>query len=316
MAGIAKKSAVRSGGKWGAELKAAFPGCAQTNISMRNWTTFHCLGSVAALVSPPDERTLAEVVKFLRSREIPWRMFGKGSNLLVKDGGYGGCLIELSKFNRIRMLRDEKETVRVRAEAGVPNGLLLQWCKERKLAGFGFAFGIPGSIGGGVRMNAGTPLGWFAEVVTGVEGITFEGERVEFDVTPEDFAYRDFPRGKGMIVTAAHFRFDRSDAATVDAEIAVARKKRANQPLDRPNFGSIFKNPPDKFAGKLIEKAGLKGLRIGDAQIAPGHANFIVNLGSARTGDVLELMQRAADAVRDKFGVTLEPEVHVIGEDA
>jgi UDP-N-acetylmuramate dehydrogenase len=130
-----------------------------------------------------------------------------------------------------------------------------------------------------------------------------------------DFDYRDFPKGRNLVITAGLLVFYPSEGDRVESEIESAKKKRSGQPLELPNFGSVFKNPGEDFAGRLIEKAGLKGLRIGDAEISKKHANFIVNQGNASTRDVLTLMERAAATVREKFGVRLDPEVHVIGVD-
>jgi UDP-N-acetylmuramate dehydrogenase len=284
---------------------------------MKTRTTFRCAARAAAVALPADSAQLTALVKALAAAGLPWGVLGRGSNLLVRDGGYPGVLIDLSDgFSAIEPAAESGDSVEVRAGAGVGNGTLLSWLRERNLAGFGFSFGIPGSVGGGVRMNAGTPLGWFGDVVTRVEGLSRTGFPVDRVVTPADFAYRDFVTGRDLVITAATLRFQRGDAAGIEAEIAAAKAKRANQPLELPNFGSCFKNPPGDHAGRLIEAAGLKGASIGGAQISPKHANFIVNLGEARASDALALMGRARDEVRSRFGVDLEPEVHVIGEDA
>jgi UDP-N-acetylmuramate dehydrogenase len=297
-------------------LEQVCPGRVRRNEPLKNWTTFRCKADAAAIVSPPDLEALSLTVSELAQRKVPWQVLGRGSNVLVRDGGYPGVLLDLSEgFSKITLQGESDNKVFVRVDAGVPNGTLLGWLRDRKYRGFGFAFGIPGSVGGGIRMNAGTPLGWFSNVVREVEGIKFTGEAVRMRVSEADFDYRDFPKGRNLVITAGLLVFYPSEGDRVESEIEAAKKKRSGQPLELPNFGSVFKNPGEDFAGRLIEKAGLKGLRIGDAEISKKHANFIVNQGNASTRDALTLMERAAATVREKFNVRLDPEVHVIGVD-
>ncbi|MFH1018022.1 MAG: UDP-N-acetylmuramate dehydrogenase [Pseudomonadota bacterium] len=298
-------------------LEESFPGFVRREEPLRNRTTFRCGACAKGVVSPPDAEVLSRVVAELTKRGVEWQVLGRGSNLLVRDGGYRGVLVDLSEgFMKIALQGRTDDQVFVRAEAGVPNGLLLSWLRDRRIRGFGFSFGIPGSIGGGIRMNAGTPLGWFGRVVREVETVRKTGEPIRLRVTEADFAYRDFPKGRDLVITAGLFLFYPSEPDRVESEIDAAKKQRTQQPLELPNFGSVFKNPGRDFAGHLIEQAGLKGRRIGDAQISPKHANFIVNLGNATTRDALKLMEQAQAEVSKKFGVELEPEVHVIGVDA
>ncbi len=298
-------------------LEETCAGFVRRDEPLRNRTTFRCGARARGLVSPPDAATLSRVVTELTQRNVEWQVLGRGSNLLVRDGGYPGILVDLSEgFMRIALQGQTDDQVFVRAEAGVPNGLLLSWLRDRSIRGFGFSFGIPGSVGGGIRMNAGTPLGWFGRTVREVEAVRRNGEPIRLRVTEADFAYRDFPKGRDLVITAGLFVFQPSEPDRVESEIDAAKKQRAQQPLEFPNFGSVFKNPENDFVGRLIEQAGLKGRRIGDAQISPKHANFIVNLGNATTRDALGLMEEAQGEVLKKFGVKLEPEVHMIGVDA
>ncbi|MFH1263722.1 MAG: UDP-N-acetylmuramate dehydrogenase [Pseudomonadota bacterium] len=300
------------------ELAALCPGRILEDPSLRDWTTFRCSAHVAAIATPAGAEELAALIRWFARRHLErgkdWAVIGRGSNLLVLDGGFPGVLIDLSAgFSKIQMVKEEEKRVRVRAGAGVLNSTLLQWARERNLTGFGWAFGIPGTIGGGVRMNAGTPLGWYGQLVERVEGVDRDGGSVSIATGPADFRYRDFPKGDSLVITAAHLTLQRGTPNEVETEIGAAKEKRKNQPLDLPNFGSVFKNPPGDHAGRLIEAAGLKGLRIGGAEISKQHANFIVNLGNAKSADVLALMARARDEVRKRFNVDLEAEVHWIG---
>lgn len=292
-------------------------GSARIDEPLTGWTTFHCKAKADLIVSPKSLEKLQSLTQLLTSSGAEWRVLGRGSNILVRDGGYPGVLVDLSEgFSKIEVLRETADFAWVRAEGGVPNGTLLALARQKNWSGFGFSFGIPGSIGGGIRMNAGTPRGWFGDIVTEVEGVNFDGECVKIAVRPEDFAYRDFLKGKDIVISGGTLRLRKSEGHLVEAEIEAAKGGRKNQPLDRPNIGSVFKNPANDFAGRMIEAAGLKGKRRGDAQISLQHANFIVNLGSAKTSDVLELMNLAQQTVKQRFGVELEPEVHIIGVDA
>ncbi len=303
-----------------AELEKLFPSSLRRNVSLGPLTTFHCLARAGGLFSPAHFEELKQAIRFFAAKSLvygkDWQVLGRGSNVLVRDGGFQGVLVDLGKgFTKIDLIREDSSFAWVRAEAAVQNGALLHWLRERSLGRFGFAYGIPGTIGGGIRMNAGTPQGWFSDVVTEVEGVTTRGEEIRKKVSSKDFLYRDFPEARDWVVTAGTFSFPKSDRASIDKEIDQAKSKRANQPLDLPNIGSVFKNPSNDFAGRLIEAAGLKGFRIGDAEISSKHANFIVNLGKAKTSDALALLAHAQKAVKEKFNVELEPEVHVIGVD-
>jgi UDP-N-acetylmuramate dehydrogenase len=300
------------------ELRITFAGRVKMNESLRNWTTFRCSAPAAAIVMPQGPEELIQMVRLFSSNHLKWGkewgVIGRGSNLLIRDGGFPGILIDLTEgFSRIAKTDEKPEETRVRVEGGVSNGTLLQWTREKMLSGFEWAYGIPGTVGGGVRMNAGTPLGWFAQITRSVEGIDTTGRSVAFTVKPDDFRYRDFPLGHDLIITAAQFVFRTGAPEEIDAGIEAARAKRKGQPLELPNFGSVFKNPPGDYAGRLIEAAGLKGLRIGEAEISSQHANFIVNLGRAKTSDVMALMERAKEEVRKRFSIDLEAEVHLIG---
>lgn len=302
------------------ELREGFSGKIQEKVSLRTWTTFRCSGAASVVISPSGVEELSSLVRLLNDHQQMlgegYRVIGRGSNLLVRDGGYPGLLIDLTKgFGEIKLLEKGEEGARVHAGAGVLNGALLNWAKEEKFASFGWAYGIPGTVGGGVWMNAGTPQGSYGEITIEVHGVDASGEPKSLNVDSSDFRYREFPDGKEMVITGATLLLQAKSVEEVEREIEQAKEKRKGQPIDLPNFGSVFKNPSGDFAGRLIEAAGLKGLRIGDAEISNQHANFIVNLGTARTSDVLSLMGRAQKEVENRFDVSLSPEVLLIGVD-
>jgi UDP-N-acetylmuramate dehydrogenase len=295
-----------------------FEGRVRIDVSMSSYTTFHCQGSSDVIYNPRHLQDLSKVIKELTGEKFifrkDWNMIGRGSNVLIADEGYRGCLIDLSgDFQKIKVVHEDSNTATVKAEAGVANGAFLQYLRSRDWEGFEFAFGIPGCIGGGIRMNAGTPQGWFSEVLEKVELMDVNGAIKEIPVNPTMFTYRDFPLAHNQIVLSGTFIFNKSNSLVIRDKIKVLKDQRKNQPLDFPNIGSVFKNPEGNFAGKLIQDAGLKGFTIGNAQISEKHANFIVNLGGAKTKDVLALIQKAQKEVKNQFGIELEPEVHWIG---
>lgn len=288
------------------------------DVSMTSYTTFHCHGTVDVVYNPRNREDLSYVVRTLTNSGYifrkDWNVIGRGSNVLIADTGYRGCLIDMSgDFDEMTVLESSPDSLLIRAEAGVSNGTLLQYLRTNGWGGFEFAFGIPGCIGGGIRMNAGTPQGWFADVLETVELMDMTGKLQEVEVYPDNFSYRDFPLAHHQIVVSGTFLFQKIPHFVIQEKIQTMKNQRKNQPLEYPNIGSVFKNPEGTFAGKLIEEAGLKGLRVGDAQISEKHANFIINLGAATTSDVLSLIETAKYEVKAKFGIELEREVHIIG---
>jgi len=302
-------------------VQERFPALAwKDHVPTKSMTTFHCLGLASAVVKPSSLDELMQLVRYFHDQGWKWKkdwdVIGNGSNLLVHDGGFRGVLIHLQGpvFERLEVLERNNPAVRLYVGAGLLNGKLLAWAREKYMSGFEFAFGIPGTVGGGIRMNAGTPQGWFSNILRKIHWINLLGNQEEVTVSEADFTYRDFPNAQDRIIVGAEIELNVSQKETVESNIATAKQKRKAQPLELPNFGSVFKNPENHFAGNLIERSGLKGERIGDAQISPKHANFIVNLGRAKTGDVLALIQRAQRKVNLQFGVHIEPEVVVIGD--
>ncbi|MCB0272453.1 MAG: UDP-N-acetylmuramate dehydrogenase [Bdellovibrionales bacterium] len=284
---------------------------------MRKKTSFGCNAFSRAIFTPKTKDDVYTFVQtmhqagFLYTKDF--HVLGKGSNLLIEDGGYTGCLIDLSKLHQIQTI-EKKQNWIMDVQAGVGMGTLLQQLRKESYTGFEFTFGIPGSIGGGIRMNAGTPEGWFSQVLISVYGCTKEGEPFTKDVTENDFLYRDFPFGRDKIILGGTFVFALSEKQYIEEKIALAKSKRDLQPLQYPNFGSVFKNPKPYFAGALIEEVGLKGHQLGEAQISEKHANFIINHGLAKVENVKQLIELVQQKVYNHKGITLETEVHLIGK--
>ena len=256
-----------------------------------------------------EPTTEAEALAFVRAcaREgLPWRLLGGGSNLVV----LGDVETPVLRLALPRTLR--RDGVLLTAPASHGHLALAEAAAQAGLAGLEFASGIPGSLGGAIRMNAGAHGREWVEVLHRFRFITPEGDLVDRAPEPGDFRYRDsFLRG-GFVVLEATARLAEEAPEAIRGRMAEARAKRsATQPLDRRNAGCIFKNPPGQAAGRLIEAAGLKGLRVGDAEVSPVHANFLVNHGQASAADFSELMDQVRARVREVHGIDLEPEVEV-----
>jgi UDP-N-acetylmuramate dehydrogenase len=292
-------------------LLAAFGGAVRFEVPLARLTSLRVGGAADALASPPDRATLADGLRACAAHRVPVTLLGNGFNTLVRDGGVGGLVLRL---NALRALRHDANGDLV-AEAGASHATLSRHCVEQGLTGLEFAAGIPGTVGGWIAMNAGVPEREMRDVVRGVELMDAEGARRCVPGEALGFAYRS-ARGllPGAAVVAARFRVRPCPRPEVQAEVDRHLEKRARtQPLDVPSCGSVFKNPPGDHAGRLIEAAGLKGERVGGAEISTLHANFIVNTGGATAADVLALIGHARAAVRMRTGILLEPEVRIFG---
>ncbi len=265
----------------------------------------------------------------------PVTVLGAGSNLLVADEGVRGIVVRLQgDFLDTEFLgalspqtgvpetgvpetgvpENGRGDRRVIAGGGLRNTVLLARLKRADLGGLASLAGVPGTVGGAIRMNAGTSLGEIGDAVLWVEIMLPGGEIERLIPDRMSFRYRHASLPTGAVITRAALRVRPTDDAETARIRAHLARRKATQPLDRPSCGSVFKNPPGDHAGRLIEAAGLKGARVGGAQISPRHANFIVNTGGALAMDVYTLVRRARDTVRERFGVVLEPEVHAIGD--
>lgn len=260
---------------------------------------------------PLERLILVDSVEELRGLSRIDHVLGNGSNLLVPDEGLPGVTVKL--VGKLRNLTIEAETgqdVLVRVGAGMLNVVLLQRLDTLGLGGLGCLAGVPGTVGGAVAMNAGTALGEIAERLVAVEGV--DGTRIDRASLP--MVYREGGLPHGFVVVAALLRATRADVNDERLRVGehLARRK-ATQPLDLPSCGSVFRNPPGDHAGRLIERAGLKGWACGAAQISDLHANFIVNRGGASATDVMTCIHTAWSRVKAESGVLLVPEVHVLG---
>ncbi len=295
------------------ERLEGFRGELHYNMPLRDYTTIRIGGPADVIAYPVDEDDLVTLIHALQELLIPYHVIGNGSNLLVRDGGVRGVVINLSKgFDDISLVGDES----VFAGAGALLARVVKKAKDSGLSGLEFAVGIPGSIGGAIVMNAGAYGGEISQVFEWMDIITDAGTRVRIGKDDVEFSYRRTRFEPGGIIVSALFRLKRDDIASIDNRMRGFVKRRAGtQRINLPNAGSIFKNPPNISAGALIDRLGLKGLKEGDAMVSDTHGNYIVNLGSARCRDVLRLIERIREEVYHRSGVELELEIKILGED-
>jgi len=295
------------------EIRKALGDQVRFECPMNQYTTFKVGGNGEALCTCEDMFRLEWLLSFVRKERIPAQVIGKGSNLLVKDEGVRGVLIRLG--GKLAALEEEKvEPPVLAAGGGVSMVDVLAFCRDRGLGGLEFLAGIPGTAGGAVAMNAGAWGEQIGDRVREVLLITREGETASWDRSRLRFSYRSSNIPEGGVLVRIRLELKRASPEGVSRKVTeVLHRRKADQPLEYPSAGSVFKNPPQDYAGRLIEEAGLKGERIGGAMISPKHANFIVNAGGASARDVLALMDLARQRVLDRTGITLEPEIRVIG---
>ncbi len=293
------------------ELSERFGARVGRGQSLADLTSFRIGGPADLFVAVESAEELAAALAGAKRAATPAMCLGAGTNLLVSDRGVRGLVVKLgASFDRCRI-----EETRVEAGAAMAFGALVEAVVERGLAGLEFGEGIPGSVGGGLVMNAGAFGGEMARVVVAIQGVTGAGELRTLAKDEVGFAYRRTNMPAGFVITRVDFALERGDREALRARVADLRARRAaRQPCGLPNAGSIFKNPPGNFAGRLLEGAGLKGARMGGAAFSGQHANFIVNLGGARAAEVRALIEMARNRVRENSGVWLEPEVRFVGE--
>jgi len=273
-------------------------------------TSFRIGGPADVLATPDTAVELAAIARAAAAAGATLTILGGGSNMLVGDGGIRGVVVKLGRgFRRV-----EWNPPCVEAGAAVQLGRVARDAAERGLAGLEYAEGIPGTVGGALFMNAGAYGGEVSDTVDEVEGVDAAGTVRRLPRASLAFVYRRTVLPAGFLVTAVRFRLRPEASASVQARLAHARDRRtASQPHGQANAGSIFKNPPGDWAGRLVEAAGLKGTRVGGARISEQHGNFIVNEGAAHATDVQALMQEAQRVVWERNGVWLEPEVRLVG---
>ncbi len=294
------------------ELIKAGVGKVWTNEPLANHTTWRIGGPCDLLIQPKDKESLILAVQIIHRHNIPWKVIGRGSNLLVRDGGIRGAVFKVAEGLSHCEFRGEE----VRVGAGYSMIRLTVEAGKMGLTGLEFAGGIPGSVGGAVYMNAGAHGSDLSRILKEAEILFEDGEAKVLSNEEMQFSYRtSLLQAKKGIVLEAVLQLKQGDRKEIAAALAKYKdRRRQTQPLQQPCAGSVFRNPPGDHAGRLIEAANLKGYTVGGAQVSTIHANFIVNNGGATAADVLTLMEHIQSTVKEKFGVDLHPEVLVVGE--
>ncbi|MDR1003377.1 MAG: UDP-N-acetylmuramate dehydrogenase [Oscillospiraceae bacterium] len=280
------------------------------NEKMCGYTSFKIGGAADLLLEVGSAADLSRAVRLLRENEVKTTILGNGSNILVSDEGIRGAVLRLTgEFSSIRT-----EGTRIVCGAGVLLSKLCRTAAESGLSGLEFAYGIPGSVGGAIYMNAGAYGGEMKDAVASCEYMDESGQLLSISVADMDMSYRhSFFGGKNLIICSASFDFCSGDREEILSKMKEIMQRRVDkQPLEMPSAGSVFKRPEGYFAGALIEQCGLKGCSVGGAQVSVKHSGFIVNTGGATCKDVLELVRHIQQTVQRETGVLLECEIKVI----
>ena len=295
-----------------AKLRSIVKGTLLENEPMSRHTSYGIGGPVSAYITPKDRNDLANILKFAYEHSIETHFIGSGSNLLVADSGIDGIVLSPAKA----LTHLEFTGRHVVAESGVMLGRLVKECVKRNLTGVESLIGVPGTLGGALVMNAGAFGGEISNYLKSVEIMNMSGTVNIFSPDDIAFSYRFSTIKPDEFVLQARFELKEEDPEIIQEKRNKASKgRKTHQPLRFRSAGSVFKNPEENAAGYLIDQAGLKGTKIGDAEISPHHANFFVNHGKAKASDITELIRIARKSVFEKFGIKLELEVKTIGFD-
>ncbi len=277
---------------------------------MDKYTTLKIGGKADCLVLPKSTEELKKVISSAKNEEI--RFVGNGSNLLVSDSGIRGITVKLG----CNMSAVSVDGCEITAQSGISLARLASVASENSLTGFEFAAGIPGTLGGGIVMNAGAYKGELKDVVTSVTALLPDGTVKVFQKDELDFSYRHSVfTGSEMLVLEAKILLQKGDRDEINGKInELALKRRTTQPLEYPSAGSAFKRPQNGFAAAMIDSCGLKGLTVGGAQVSEKHAGFVINRGGATAKDMVQLLKKVQKEVYEKCGTLLEPEIVFVGE--
>ena len=284
------------------------------NVDMKEFTSFKAGGKAREMVILESAAELAEILQEIHKQKKRYIVLGNGSNTLIKDAGFDGTVVKLGEtFNKVSVEGD-----RLICGTGALMSVVAKTALSADLAGFEFASGIPGSIGGAIFMNAGAYGGEMKDIVESVTLVKNDGSEVlTVDAADMDLSYRhSILEETGDVAVTVTLKLKKGNHDEIAAQMAELTKRRnEKQPVQYPSAGSFFKRPEGYFAGKLIQDAGLKGTTIGGAQVSELHSGFIINRGGATATDIIDLMHLVQNTVYDKFGVRLEPEVRIIGDE-
>ncbi|MDE6016101.1 MAG: UDP-N-acetylmuramate dehydrogenase [Acetatifactor sp.] len=280
--------------------------------AMAAHTTFRVGGPAECFIEIEDAQQLQKIQKYLYQVEYPFVVVGNGSNLLVSDSGYQGIVLQIGK----KMSKIDVAGNVITAQSGASMAQVAAAAWQNGLTGLEFASGIPGTVGGGVVMNAGAYGGELSQVVTEVQVLDKNSEFLTLDNDTMEFGYRRSTiRRKPFIVTEVVFELSPGNPADIRAKMdELAVKRREKQPLEFPSAGSTFKRPEGYYAGELIMNAGLRGFQVGGARVSDKHCGFVINAGYASAADIMDVIWEVQRRVKERFGVELEPEVVFLGE--
>lgn len=282
-------------------------GKVEENVSLKKYTTYCAGGTARCIVYPKTTNSLVRLLKYLKDNKALYKILGNGSNLLFSDNDYDGILIRLNEFNKVQFIGKKK----VKVGAGYPLIKLSLLTAKKGLTGLEFASGIPGTVGGAVYMNAGAYKSDMGYVIETVKVLTPDFKVITLVNKEMKFHYRDsiLQHKKGYICLETTLKLEKGKKDAIEEVIRERRKRRLeSQPLEYPSAGSVFRNPPDNFAGKLIEDAGIKGMKKGGAMVSSKHANFIVNKKNAKSSDIKYLIDYCHDTVLEKYGIDMKCE--------
>lgn len=298
-----------------AKLREICPGGVEFSVPAAEYTSMGVGGQVDAFVYPRTIEQVKQIVKYLLVNEVPFLPVGRLTNLIVRDGGYRGVFLSLADLRDIRTEENGSQVI-LNVQAGVPLSQLVSMCVEKGYGGVECCAGIPGTVGGALRMNAGA-FGWEIKDITRAVVFIFPMGEVKTLAAEElRFYYRRLDVPEGTVIVEASFVLRREDPSRVREYVRkVLHIRKEKHPHEFRSAGSVFKNPEGHIAGRLIEEVGLKGMTLGGAQVSEKHGNFIVNRGNARAKDVLELIEIIREKVRREKGIILETEVVVVGDE-
>lgn len=299
--------------QWAADLAQNInPANIKLDESLQQYTMTKLGGKADVFVLPETEEEAIAVIRYAHINNIPLLMLGNGSNMVVRDGGMRGIVVTFSHLDKIQITGDH-----VYAQSGALIKDVSKLAAASSLTGFEFACGIPGSIGGAMAMNAGAYGGEIKDIIISSKVLTKEGDILILSKEELELGYRQSSIAKkGYYVLSSEFQLTQGVQEEIDAKIAdLTFQRESKQPLEYPSAGSVFKRPPGHFAGKLIQDSGLQGKGVGDAEVSTKHAGFIVNKGNATASDYIATIEMVQRVVKEKFGIDLETEVKIVGDD-
>ncbi|MCX7816374.1 MAG: UDP-N-acetylmuramate dehydrogenase [Syntrophales bacterium] len=290
-------------------------GRVEFSLPIAEYTSMGVGGTVDAFVYPRTFEEVKQIIRYLNAVGIPFLPVGRMTNIIVRDGGYRGVFLSLAELRQVRIEEDGNQVV-IYAQAGVSLAQMVSLCVEKGFGGVEFCAGIPGTVGGALRMNAGAFGREIKDVTRAVDFVFPNGEIKTVAAEKLLFCYRKLDVPESTVIVGGSFVLWRDDPSKVGGYVRdILRKRKEKHPQEFKSVGSVFKNPEGYVAGRLIEEVGLKGLTLGGAQVSEKHGNFIVNLGNARAKDILTLMEMVREKVYREKGVLLESEVVVVGDD-